>query len=701
MLDDIRAQITDSILGAVALLAIIQLVSLFVRDSAVSDPAHWLRVAIQITFICLFVLRARVPSKVKAWLLIFGGLAAGTTSVLSFGASAGGFLILFGVVVVTILMINIQIAVFVFLLALLPVIYNLYLVSNGLTPFSENAAVMNSSSVGWIFQLVIFVYMSVLVILTLNRFLHMLVESNEKLAESQQKLSEKAKQSDMLLRAAVDAVPYRIFWKDKDLKFLGANRRFLKDAKVESESELLGKSTEDLPWKHLADSYTLEDKKVIETKTSILYDEQKFHAADGNDYYILINRVPLKDQNNEVIGVLGCYDDITRQKRTEFELEHAIELANEANKAKSEFLANMSHELRTPLNGVYGLINMCLDTQLTQEQEEWLQKAKLSTDSLKSIINDILDISKIEANKLDIERIAFCPHDVVRRLHALLETLIVDKDLTLKIQNTIPEKLRLVGDPTRLLQILVNLGSNAVKFTKRGEIVISLKHEEGKLHYSVADQGAGIEAEKLSHLFQNFTQADSSITRKFGGTGLGLAICKRLTELMGGEIFVESTVNKGSHFYGYILADIAQEKLSSSQSERLDDHIKEKSVLLVEDNDINRLIAEKCLVSAGANVTTATDGAQAIDFVKSDEFDAIIMDIQMPVMDGIEAIKAIRALNIVTPVIALTANVLASEVQYYAEIGFNSHVAKPFDCAQLLSELNLVLIESEYDSSSD
>ena len=463
---------------------------------------------------------------------------------------------------------------------------------------------------------------------------------------------------------------------------MGANGRFIEDIRKEHINELLGKTDRQLAFED-ADRFESEDREVPNSCVPKMGIIVKYETEFGREYYSLTNKVPLRDKQGELMGILATYEDITEQKNMENALRNAIEEARAASVAKSEFLATMSHEIRTPINGVLGLLELSLETKLDERQREYLSKANLSARTLLQIINQILDISKIEAGKMEIERVPFRVSDVLQQLEQQLKHLATSKHIGFDISSkgAIDEKVD--GDPTKLLQILVNLASNAIKFTDSGSVSVevgALKQKQHlQLRIKIKDTGIGIPDEQQKHLFQSFTQADSSTTRKFGGTGLGLSIVKQLLEMQGGRVQLSSEPGVGTEFTCFIAYEYAQEEL---REQRQTQHINlvGKQIPLAEDNEINQLIATEMLSQTGASVTVASDVAIALDKVQEYPFDVVLMDIQMPKMDDTEALKRIRELPDYKelPMIALTANVLAHEVKLYSKIGFTAHLGKPF-----------------------
>lgn len=694
-LKEIRNALVDTLLGVTAFFAIIQIVILFIRQGEVYDPVFYVRVAIQVTLFITYLLRQHIHLFVKAAILLTAGLIAGISSVFIFGLLAAGPLILFTTILGAALMVSFSAAMLIFVISFLPLGYMWYLASQQQLGFPDAIAQLSTSSVGWLTFIIIFAYTVSIILFSFKKFFELLLINNQQLEQLSVKKSAQAEHADTLLSAAIDAMPNRVFWKDVDLNYKGANKLFAQDAGASSATELIGKNDYNLAWPDEAEGFRADDTEVIQSAKAKLNIEEVQTRSDGSKRYLITNKVPLLSKAGDVIGVLGTYDDITDRKLMELDLEQAKLAAEQANEAKSYFLANMSHEIRTPLNGINGLINLCLDSELNPEQKSYLEKAKISAESLKNIINDILDLSKVEANKLEIEYIEFYPCNVLHSVKSLIEPLANEKSLFIDVNINFEPELKVIGDPTRLLQVLVNLASNAVKFTSQGDITLSLQwcEQTQRLNFEVIDSGIGIAEEKLVMLFDSFSQVDASTSRQYGGTGLGLAIVKNLVQLMSGEINVESQLAKGSRFFGFIKAQKAVESSAATMQTQREEDLTGVHVLLAEDNNINLLIATKALEHEGAQVTAARDGVEALSKVSEGDFDIIILDIQMPNMDGCEAIQRIRELpdKQHIPAIALTANVLTDEVKRYKEIGFNGYMPKPFE-REALKECILSLL---------
>jgi len=389
-------------------------------------------------------------------------------------------------------------------------------------------------------------------------------------------------------------------------------------------------------------------------------------------------------------------DEIQHGKRIELELKKARDKAEKMSQAKGEFLANMSHEIRTPMNGVIGTLQLLEDTNLSAEQKEFVATAHKSADALLAILNDILDLSKIEAGKLSFECIAFDFKQIIKDI-VVLHSLKAEQhgiSLVQEIDDSLPDTL--MGDPTRLRQVIINLVSNALKFTREGEVkvkVVVLKKQDDAvdLKLTVSDTGIGISKAAQKTLFNAFTQADGSTTRKYGGTGLGLAIVNQLVEMMGGVLGVDSVEGEGSEFWFTASFSCADEKLVTAEQPVVADRRLplNSKVLLVEDNPINQMVAQKMLEKVGLKAKLANNGIEALQCLQDEVFDLVLMDCQMPEMDGFDATREIRNLEIKAlnqkpvPVVAMTANVMSGDRERCLEFGMDDYIGKPVQREQL------------------
>lgn len=463
-----------------------------------------------------------------------------------------------------------------------------------------------------------------------------------------------------------------------------------------SQQELIGSSFFD---------YFTEPKKARESYEEIFKEgfviDFPLTIKDHKLTDVLFNGSIYKDATGLVIGAVVVARDITQQKALEKELteakifaEKATTVANESVKSKQLFLSNMSHEIRTPMNAIIGFTKVVLKTELTAKQKEYVMAIKMSGDALIVLINDILDLAKVDAGKMTFEKIPFKLKLSIKAMLHIFESKIREKNLQLIVNydENIPEVL--VGDPVRLHQIILNLVSNAVKFTQEGKITVSLfllnkTTENATVKFSIADTGIGIKDNKIEKVFENFQQATSGTSRLFGGTGLGLAIVKQLVEAQNGTIEVESEFNKGSTFsFNLDFQKTNAEAVLEPEIIELNTDLKNIKILVVEDMELNQLLMKTLLDDFGFECEIAINGKIAVEKLKIKTFDIILMDLQMPEMNGFEATKYIRKnLKLDIPIIALTADVTTVDVDKCKEVGMNDYISKPVDERLLYSKL--------------
>ncbi len=456
---------------------------------------------------------------------------------------------------------------------------------------------------------------------------------------------------------------------------------------------LLGCSKEQLLGRRASDAL-LSYPELIEycEKSGELAGDVSLESGDGHRVCAASGRDVTR--KNRRIGRVITLHDVTAERQASEQLREARVAAEAAAIAKSRFLANMSHEIRTPMNGVVGAAELLLDSDLNEEQMELVRTTQESAHCLLSILNDILDFSKIDAGKLELDQIPFDLRRAMDQIVRLMWPLAVKKGLDLRFRMA-PEAPRvIVGDPTRLRQVFLNLIGNALKFTSAGWVAIgidllSTDPDQVRLAMTVEDTGVGIAAERIGALFQEFTQADSSVTRNFGGTGLGLAISQRLVNKMGGTIRVESTLGQGSKFTVELPVRPGEvhEVANSPATLAGIDPFPGCRVLLVEDNLVNQKIGLKLLEKLGCRVEVGNNGREAIRLAGAAEYDIILMDLHMPVLDGFEAAREIRRLGIGTPIVALTASVLDETRKACKEAGMDSFITKPIRLEEIASVL--------------
>jgi len=563
------------------------------------------------------------------------------------------------------------------------------------------------------FSVFIMTVLSFVIIIRIRRIQYALIASHESLEKTVLQRTKELSRTKGMLQSVLDNIPVRVYWKDKKSQYIGGNKLFLQDAKIENNDALIGRTDDDMPWKEEAAFYKNQDELVVQEGSVILNRLDRKESASGKITWLESSRLPLLDENARCIGVLGTYHDITERKQVEENLKKAMQEAEAANIAKSDFLANMSHEIRTPMNGVIGLSLLALRTELNDIQRGYIESVHQSAEHLLTIINDILDFSKIEANHLQLEEVPFDLREIFSSIQSMIRLKTDEKGLKFKvdIKNT-PDVL--LGDPVRIKQILINIINNAVKFTDKGIVSVDVDciertKKKVRLLFSIRDTGIGISKEQSKLLFSPFIQADSSTTRKYGGTGLGLSICKSLTDLMHGKISLESEIDKGSCFFVELVLDICETenrvKVLSADKLSMEELIKirDSKILLVEDNAINQELVIGLLKEQVTSLDIVENGEEALMILDEREYDLVLMDCQMPIMDGYEATRRIREQDkfIDLPIIAMTANVMKEDVEKALSVGMNDHIGKPIDVDAMFSLLSKWLSKSNYENKNN
>ena len=490
-----------------------------------------------------------------------------------------------------------------------------------------------------------------------------------------------------------NTVPTPIYFKDTNGVFLGVNSAWESFFSRKRE-DVIGKTVHDLYTddKDSASLHSSKDQLLWKDSSRQIY-EKSLRTPDGKLHHVLYSKAPFSLTDGSIAGLIGTLTDLTALKDVEEKMRLAFAekiTAESANNTKSTFLANMSHEIRSPLTAIIGFSEMLTDRHTTMADRIDASNTIIKAGKhLLQIINDILDLSKVEAGKLDIDHSPVDIFNLLEEVSALTSMQSHEKGIDFKIDYSFPLPKIINTDPLRLKQVLLNLATNAVKFTKTGYVKIEVKynHDDGLVYFSVIDSGIGLTIEQQERLFNPFSQADASTTRNYGGTGLGLFLSKQLCETLGGTISITSELGKGSCFTATIDAGspgkdvfVSEMTTDSFNHPETNEHIKlQGQVLLAEDNPDNQRFIAMLLTRMGATVTIAENGGQAVEKALEHDFDLILMDMQMPVMDGLQATRLLREKGYAKPIVALTANAFSSDIESCLEAGCNEFLSKPID----------------------
>jgi PAS domain S-box-containing protein len=513
-----------------------------------------------------------------------------------------------------------------------------------------------------------------------------------------------------MLRALIDNVPDFMYVKDLECRFVVANTSLARSVGAHNHEELLGKMDRDFYPQELADAYFRDDQAVLRTKEPLFDREEECTNEKGDTIFLLTTKVPLLDNRGEVTGIVGVGRNISARVKAERAMQKAREAAEAASRAKSEFLANMSHEIRTPLNGIMGMTDLALDTDLTPEQREFLETVKMSSDSLLNVINDILDFSKIEAGKIDLEAVNFSLRDC---LETTLKTLALRADekgleLLCEIASEVPEVVE--GDSGRLRQVLVNLIGNAIKFTDKGEVALSVRLEVAGgdnhlLRFTVCDTGIGIPPEKQKLIFDPFTQADTSTTRKYGGTGLGLTISSRLVHMMDGRIWLESEGGRGTQFHFTVRFKHVGGR-TPIETVAPPEVLRGIKVLVADDNASNRRILDAMLRRWDMNAKSVQSGEEALVELSAagkatEPYALVLTDMHMPEMDGFQLVERIRQMPELSTatIMMLTSSESRGDAERCKGLGVSAFLLKPIRQSELREAIARVVGAREQHSA--
>ncbi|TWT56101.1 PAS domain-containing protein [Allorhodopirellula solitaria] len=519
---------------------------------------------------------------------------------------------------------------------------------------------------------------------------------------------EKSRFEQSLLKTLLKTIPDSIYFKDLESRYIRVSSAMAKKFGHTDVEAILGLTDADVFTPEHAQQALEDERRVIESGDALVDRAERETWPDQDDTWCLTTKMPLRSDTGEIMGTCGISRDITALKRSEAALQEAVRMADTANRAKSEFLANMSHEIRTPMNAMVGMADLLAQTPLDEDQREYVDTIRRSSDSLLRLLNDILDFSKIEARKLELESIVFSLGYEIQAAISTLRFQATEKGLQLHYTSDSLLPNHLIGDPGRLRQILVNLIGNAVKFTDRGSVTVEVQQVPGQepkapgdesgpslagstsaFRISIIDTGIGISPAQQAAVLAPFTQADASTTRRFGGTGLGLSITRQLVELMGGTLQLNSEVGVGSSFYFDLELPTADTDAANQyDADQEQDLVIDESVptqplrvLVAEDGVTNQHVIAGLLRSLGHECFIASDGREAFVKWRSEPFDLVLMDMHMPVMDGPAATRAIRQQELGgdrhIPIIAVTAAAMAEDARLCRESGMDDFLTKP------------------------
>ncbi len=542
----------------------------------------------------------------------------------------------------------------------------------------------------------IYLYLCWLIGIIAEKYNHRLLSHKEALLISRSRKLKTAHGFNMVLNQVIKNLPISVVWKDENLRFQGANELYLREHGFDEYKDIISKTTQDILEPDEAETHQEIERAIIQGER----ERYRYKTCNINPDGTTVNKetyhIAMRNEGGGLIGILVASLDINQIiKATKTASLNSTEV-DTLQSAKSQFLANISHEVKTPINGLQGNLAMLGNTDISIKQQKYIDNAERSVSVLSQVLSDLVDLSQIEAGELKIERVPFDIVQLINKITNVYTEQCEEKGLNFIVEFEHQDFPAFISDPSRIYQILANLLSNAVKFTSKGSVTVKIRIDirlgAAFLRVRVIDTGIGIDSHYIPTLFDTFTQADTSRNRKHGGTGLGLAVVKRLIEKLNGNISVTSQLAIGSEFsvsLPLVASKRAGDKINASRK------LKRLKLLLVEDNSINQEIALSMLDSKSFDVCIANDGIEALNAVQTDSFDLVLMDIQMPNMDGLTATIEIRKAHPKEklPIIALTANVMDSDINSYMENGFNGHVSKPYSKKLLLDNIRDTVCE--------
>jgi signal transduction histidine kinase/CheY-like chemotaxis protein len=506
---------------------------------------------------------------------------------------------------------------------------------------------------------------------------------------NERKLIDEKEYINLLFNSSVEGV-FLVDMKTRTVQ--DCNQRAMNLFELKDKSAFIGRSLKDIRPGFVKQVFEngVEVDPIKTVETDGWHGEIIYRTAKGGEFTADVSMVSFLNEGKDFLKV--SITDISRLKKIEQDLRKAIEKAEESSLAKSKFLSNMSHELRTPLNGIIGTTNLMQDEKVSPEVKQHLDVLKFSSEHMLNLVNDVLDYSKLEDRKIIAEQNSFNLKKTIESGAAVFASQFAAKQLKFNVNETL--NTTVVSDSTRLMQVVNNLLSNALKFTKNGRVDLSIKAVEVKsdevvVNFSVADTGIGIPADMHQQIFERFTQADANTTRKFGGTGLGLTICKMLVELLGGKLNLESEIDKGSRFFFTLHLPRKESPVENTMSIVPSSFsLDGKKILLAEDNIVNMLVGKRFIQKWGATVTEAANGVIAVEEFRKQKFDLVLLDLEMPEMDGYQALQEVRKIDQHIPAIAFTAAVYENMLQDLTSKGFTDFIQKPFRPEQLQSVIS-------------